>query len=542
MNSAHRAHEETAKGTLVAGGDLILGRWVSSFVSQHGPTRPLRDVARLFRDASIGFANLECVVSTRGQPFDKNERRPIHYRAPPAMLNVLCETGIDVVSLGNNHAMDYGPDALAECMDLLKARNVAWCGAGVSDVGARGPAYVSDGAVTVAFIGYETWFPTTIATPNRPGINHLASPETVLESVGAAIREARCSADLVVVTPHWSKNWVPKPTKEHRDVAHSLLDAGADAILGHASHLIHGVEIYKGRPIVYDLGILLADRLDNDQPLRWSMVATLEYSKRGFHALRLDPIFLSRNRAELATGEDAKRVRRRVGLQSTELAGGHVQFERAGEGMRLSLDPSTDHPYVHERERKPEVEVFRSRAPRPLPEHIASRRANVVLKEPPAWTHRWLPAEFDVGLWVLGADIPNAVRHGFAFMATIALRVSGPIEGNWCGIVEGRRRGGPDRFEWVHPIADGVVVPAEWRAGDIILDETCVRCGRKVAPGVFDLYWGFYELDEKQRSKVITRVPGSLAAFAPIGSIEIRTTGVPEGPAGIKWGRRFSST
>ena len=101
--------------TLFAAGDTQIGRWLPQKVSQHGPDWPLGTIKSLISGADVAMANLECVVATTGAVFDKGEEsRPFAFRARPEMLDVLTEVGFDIMATANNHAMDYGPDAIVE--------------------------------------------------------------------------------------------------------------------------------------------------------------------------------------------------------------------------------------------------------------------------------------------------------------------------------------------------------------------------------------------------------------------------------------------
>ena len=113
------------------------------------------------------------------------------------------------------------------------------------------------------------------------------------------IKKARRQADIVIVSPHWGANWLKKPSEKRQILARSFIDAGADSVLGHSSHVLQGMELYKGRPILYDMGSFLFDSI-RDERLRNSMFFELIFSKDGISEIRAYPISLNWRSADLA--------------------------------------------------------------------------------------------------------------------------------------------------------------------------------------------------------------------------------------------------
>ena len=174
------------------------------------------------------------------------------FRAPPAAAERIAAAGIDVASLANNHARDYGAEALLDTVNLLETAGVVPLGAGADDTAAYGHRVLhAGGDVRVAFVGASMVVPWTFpAGPDRPGIASARPTTRIVESVRAASQ----AADVVIVVIHWGVERQTCPTAEQFDVTRELLDAGADAIIGHHPHVLQPVEFLEGKLVAYSLG------------------------------------------------------------------------------------------------------------------------------------------------------------------------------------------------------------------------------------------------------------------------------------------------
>lgn len=223
---------------LLFGGDVMLGRGI-------GP-HPLNALANTFKAADLALANLECVLSGQGTP---TPGKAYVFRAPAADAEMLCEAGISAVSLANNHAMDYGPEALEEMRDTLARARVRDTGAGPAPVAAR---MVKVKGLNVALVGLsDVSEPRELATPDHAGVASAADLDVV--------REARRQADAVIVFMHWGTEGQKETTARQRSLARQLMLAGADAVVGAHPHCVQPLEICAGRPVAFSLGNLVFD-------------------------------------------------------------------------------------------------------------------------------------------------------------------------------------------------------------------------------------------------------------------------------------------
>lgn len=515
--------------TLFACGDTALARWVHFMIYENGSESALSDLAEMVSGADVAMTNLECVVSSRGRFWDKGERRPYLYRARPEMLDVLTHVGFDVLVTANNHSMDYGPEALLEQLELIEAIGMAQVGCGANAEQAARPTYVRVGDVILAFIGLETNFPKFAATADKPGVHHAMGHDAIIAALREPIAEARKHADLVVFTPHWGGNWTENPTTSRVGLAHEIIDMGVDAILGHSAHHLHGIEIYKGKPILYDMGSFFFDTVGKMR-MRLSAGFVLEFNRRGFTKLTAHPLRLHYARTSFAGGKDLERIQEILVKQSKEIDPG-IEFGEQGDALTLAFAPDEPPP---ERQADP-PDVHETGQTRKLPDEYRNRVSNVVLDRLPDWAADFDRVKLDNGIEIVGARNSQAVWPRRAFTAEIALEVPGPLKGSrYEARIRGVQRDGEGKFDWGHPIADGAWVPQIWRPGQIVVDRTLVRPAR-VEEGVYDLYWRFEDLGRRRSAKPVDRSRGDEDGFVKIGEILITSEDIPSGPAGVAW-------
>jgi len=210
----------------------------------------------------LKLINLETSVTTYAQPWPE---KPVQYRMHPANLPVLTAAGIDFVSLANNHTLDWGRPGLLETLQVLKEAGVPFAGAGQDLREAAKPAILrAKGAqVIVLAYGSETsgipadW----AATSRQAGINLLPDlSEKTVKLIAGQVKALKQPGDVVVLSLHWGSNWGYAIPDAQRSFAHWLIDrAGVDLIHGHSSHHPRGIEVYKGKLILYGAGDFIND-------------------------------------------------------------------------------------------------------------------------------------------------------------------------------------------------------------------------------------------------------------------------------------------
>lgn len=296
---------------LALAGDAMLGRRVGEVLG----TRRAADIVGEEVRAAIAEAdqfvlNLESPISDRGEA-QGDPATEFLFRAPPAALDFLLELGVGGVSLGNNHALDYGPDALLDTFARLDDAGIAWVGAGPDLAAARRPVVFDVGGFRLALVAVCGDPPHYAATPDRPGVAYARLdggeiPAWLAEVVAASTYQA----DAVMVTPHWgpSAAMTEEPIRARRMSAAAIVRAGASFVAGHSAHLVQGVEGL----VLYDMGDFLNDyahHITKRNDLGLLFLLTLD--RDGPVELEAVPLHITFRSTALATGQDAAWIRRR---------------------------------------------------------------------------------------------------------------------------------------------------------------------------------------------------------------------------------------
>lgn len=244
--------------TIAAVGDISLAREVVPRMEANGADYPYALVRDLLASADITIANLEGALTERGDPWPKG----YNFRTPPRFASGLRDAGIDLVSLANNHAMDYGAIGLEDTLDALDGAGVVRAGAGRSALEAAAPVYIEAGGMRVAFIG-------CVATPDEGGGFSIRQWAAGAASAGlsvcdeAALRawiaEARRQSDFVIVIAHAGTEYVTAPDPTQQRIAQTVIEAGADAYIGHHAHVVQPVELDGRQLVAWGLGNFIFD-------------------------------------------------------------------------------------------------------------------------------------------------------------------------------------------------------------------------------------------------------------------------------------------
>jgi gamma-polyglutamate biosynthesis protein CapA len=254
-------------GTVLVAGDVMLTRGVETRVRQYGAGDPeftWKYLAPTARAANIFFFNHEGAMSDIGTDGGK----AYSFRFKTNQITGMQFTGVDVVSLANNHALDWGRDALCDTRNRLVDGGVSVVGAGCNSDQAVAPAFfdMPDGT-RIAFIGFSEFDQYGVATDTKSGVAKWDR-----EIMKAAIAGAQSEADLVFVSLHWGTEYKTTPNPSQVDLAHFLIDSGADVIVGHHPHVVQPTERYNDGYIIYSLGNLVFDQYFSPETMRGLMV------------------------------------------------------------------------------------------------------------------------------------------------------------------------------------------------------------------------------------------------------------------------------
>ena len=254
--------------TLVFAGDTTLDDEAGEMIARGGD--PLAAFAPLFAQADLRLLNLECVVATTGSAGSKNYT----FRAHPRVLPVL-RRHVDGVTLANNHSGDYGREAFAQMLGLLKQAGLAQAGGGMNLAEAHTPWIVERQGLRIAILSYNEFMPRSFeADHDAPGIA-WSEDEQVLDDIRTARRVHQ--ADLVIPFMHWGWENERVANDRQRQLARKMIDAGADAVIGGHPHVTQDIEHYRGKPIVYSVGNFVMKETDNEfQRQAWVLRMVLD--------------------------------------------------------------------------------------------------------------------------------------------------------------------------------------------------------------------------------------------------------------------------
>jgi poly-gamma-glutamate capsule biosynthesis protein CapA/YwtB (metallophosphatase superfamily) len=290
---------------LAAVGDFMLDREFSPHKA------PFRKAFHILSKADVVFANLENPLGTKGHPREKM----FVFRSKPALAKVVADSGVDVVTIANNHMLDYGEEVLMETLRTLLKAKIPFVGAGRNIAEAEKPVIIERGGVRVAFLGLAATLPLGAgASQERPGLapihvttSYEFDPTLTQEQPGnppkirtqvdprdqericSNIREARKLADHVIVGIHWGVAFTKERAEYQQPLGRKMIDAGAGIIVGHHSHMRQGIEHYRNGVILYSLGdFVFHDRVDMTGES--GMIATAKLSKDRIEDLNLWPV------------------------------------------------------------------------------------------------------------------------------------------------------------------------------------------------------------------------------------------------------------
>lgn len=301
---------------LAAVGDLMLSRTLGNYIALDILDFPFRYLPEYLSTPDYTVGNLETSLGDIGTPAPK----AYPFQSPVQSAEALALAGFDLVSLANNHAMDYGPEALLQGIGLLAEAGVATVGAGVNDTQAHTPHIAEVNGLTLAFLGYvhvpreassgfdvETWNATEVS----PGLA-WGYPERIRADVAAALP----LVDHVIVILHSGFEYIEEPSEPQIAAAHAAIEAGATLVIGHHAHILQGIEYYQEGVILYGLGNFAF----NIEGPPETAIANIWLDKTGVRQIEIVPALVTETgQPRLADRFEAEAILRRVYFLTTIL-------------------------------------------------------------------------------------------------------------------------------------------------------------------------------------------------------------------------------
>lgn len=243
--------EEKKEATISMVGDMTFVKSVDTNIKKYGEGYILEGYGPYMKKSDIVLGNLETSVSLRGKAMENKEYT---FRSSPAALKALKDNNFTAVSIANNHVLDYGRDAFSDTLNNLDKVGILYAGGGRNKKEANAGVIIEKNGITVGFLAFSKVIPKVdwYATNIRSGI--IGSYKVHEKKFVALIKEIKKNCDVLVVSVHWGKEYATAIRDEEKYIGHSMIDAGADVIMGHHPHVVQGLEIYKDKPIFYSLG------------------------------------------------------------------------------------------------------------------------------------------------------------------------------------------------------------------------------------------------------------------------------------------------
>ncbi|MBI4190485.1 MAG: CapA family protein [Betaproteobacteria bacterium] len=340
-------------------GDVMINRTDAPSIFSH--------VAPILKSADFTYCNLEAPMCDGVEKHAGKSRVSMHLRSAPNAVEALTAAGINVVSLANNHALDYGAAGLQQSIELLDNANIAHAGAGRNRAEARRAVMLNKNGVRIALLSYTSvCVPAFVATEKEPGVamvriittyspnlRLLQQPASPLytkssgepEDVAALlddVRSAKAEADIVLVAWHWglSERW-GKLADYQRTLGHAVIDAGANAIIGNHAHMLLGIEFYRGCPIFYALGNFGFD-MRHPYFRQESAIVQFELSHRGIDQIRLIPILNNDGHEPVPLRADGGSGQKVTWMLEYLSEGLNTKFANCGAYVELSAESSED--------------------------------------------------------------------------------------------------------------------------------------------------------------------------------------------------------
>ena len=268
-------------------GDLIFWREVADYIDENGGASALANIAEHLAAADVTISNLE-------SPLSKDESEPVpdkdvYIIGRPLAIEGIKESGIDIVSLANNHIMDYMGPALEDTLRALDGEGILHAGAGMTEDEAGAAAETSVNGASIAFLSWTDIVPDFfLAYKDEPGV---VSARMNMADACKRVREAKQTHDIVIVAMHWGVEYEDYITDYlQSEPAHELVDAGADVILGNHPHVMQGIEFYKGALIAYAHGnCVFWQKYDHTHE---SIVLNFDVTQDGIKNVVVTPLYL----------------------------------------------------------------------------------------------------------------------------------------------------------------------------------------------------------------------------------------------------------
>ncbi|MDT8382343.1 MAG: CapA family protein [Brevefilum sp.] len=276
--------------TLMAVGDIMLGRTIADLILNEGYQAPFAFTADTLSSADVTIGNLECPISNRGEAAKKY----YVFRAPLDAAKSLSFAGFDILSLGNNHILDYGQQGLIDTITALESENILVVGAGLDASQAYAPQFFELNGLKLAFLSYVDVPTTDFDYFNwEAGVERTGIAWAHADRVREGVQFAKEEADIVIVLLHNGYEFWQKVSDRQQEIAKLAIDSGASLVIGSHPHVLQRIEGYKDGLIAYSMGNFVFDNFLF--PPNFSAILSVELSPEGVESYELIQVVVQLN-------------------------------------------------------------------------------------------------------------------------------------------------------------------------------------------------------------------------------------------------------
>jgi poly-gamma-glutamate capsule biosynthesis protein CapA/YwtB (metallophosphatase superfamily) len=282
-------------------GDIMAGRKLGPLLEQKGPAYLLEGASNALFGCAVVFGNLESPLVSKKDAgeLEKNGKKSVYLYSDEKLADALAVAGYNIVSIANNHILDYGQEGVSHTATILEKRGIEYLGIRKGNLGATNPPVIKTvNGVRTAFFCYSmVSSPHFFATSKQFG-----TIPAVKEVIVKDIKKYKKEADLLFVYVHWGREY-EGVKKSQVKLGHEIIDAGADFVFGSHTHMFQDIEKYKGKYIFYGLGNFLFD-LEREET-KESAVVRVTVDNKKIARVRLVPVLLE-NYMPVAVSDTAK--------------------------------------------------------------------------------------------------------------------------------------------------------------------------------------------------------------------------------------------
>ncbi|MFH1780579.1 MAG: CapA family protein [Candidatus Nealsonbacteria bacterium] len=286
--------------SLVAVGDISYSRGVERIVGkQEDINYPFLKIRDFLQSSDLVFGNLETPI-TQGREISDFE---MIFRSNPGIEQALKQNGFSVLSLANNHTLNFGEEGLKDTFNYLTKAGIKYVGAGNNEQEAYGPVYIEEKGIKFAFFAYNDI--DVVPVSYEAGEARAGTAFMRIEKMAEAVKEAKQKADVIIVSMHAGIEYVGEPNESQVNFAHAAIDAGADLIIGHHPHVVQTMEKYRGKYIFYSLGNFVFDQ-PQSQETKEGLMIKVYFTKNGINKIGLLPVVMNNLAQPEVVGESNK--------------------------------------------------------------------------------------------------------------------------------------------------------------------------------------------------------------------------------------------